>query len=165
MLDPVLTSRRRGRAVAQALSPAAMPAGMAAGQRTGAGPDRRASTGSSPGPPHPSSPMPYLALFLAILAEAIGTAALQACEQFTRPLPSLAALLGYGLAFYLLSVTLRSMNVGIVYAIWSGVGIVLIALIGRFAFGQRLDLPALLGIGLILAGVLVIHLFSATATR
>lgn len=109
--------------------------------------------------------MHYLYLFAAIIAETIGTTALQASHQFTRPTPSVVVVIAYGLAFYLLSLSLRVMPVGIVYAIWSGLGIVAIAAIGFVAFGQRLDMPAVAGIGLILAGILVIHLFSGSATH
>ncbi|MCL6282158.1 SMR family transporter [Ruegeria sp. 2012CJ41-6] len=105
----------------------------------------------------------YFILLLAVIAETIGTTALQASHQFTRFWPSVTVVVGYGLAFYLMSLTLKVMPVGIVYAIWSGLGILLIALIGFVAFGQRLDWPALLGLALIIAGILVIHLFSASA--
>lgn len=105
-------------------------------------------------------PIQYIYLTLAVIAETIGTSAVQASQQFTRLGPSLLVLLSYGVSFYLLGQTLKYMPVGLVYAIWAGVGIVLIALIGLIVFGQRLDLPAVLGIGLIVAGVLVIHLFS-----
>ena len=105
----------------------------------------------------------YLILFLAIAAETIGTTALQASQQFTRLWPSVLVVIAYVVSFWLLSLTLKTMPVGIVYAIWSGLGIVLIALIGLTVFGQRLDLPAILGMGLILTGILVIHLFSNTA--
>jgi small multidrug resistance pump len=108
-------------------------------------------------------PLHYLWLVLAIVAETVGTTALQASQQFTRLVPSLLVVAGYGTAFYLLSLVLRHMPVGVVYAVWSGLGVISIAVIGRVAFGQRLDAPALLGIALILAGVLVIHLFSRTA--
>ena len=107
----------------------------------------------------------WLTLFLAVLAETVGTTALEASKQFTRPLPSLVVVLGYAIAFWLLSLTLRTMPVGVVYGIWSGLGVVLIALIGWLVFGQRLDLWAILGLALILSGVLVIHLFSETATK
>ncbi len=105
-------------------------------------------------------PKPYLLLFFAVLAETIGTSALQASNQFTRLLPSVLVVVAYALSFYLLGKTLAFMPVGIVYAIWSGLGIVLIAAIGYFVFGQTLDLPAMFGISLILIGILVIHLFS-----
>lgn len=109
--------------------------------------------------------MPYLILALAVLAETIGTSALQASQQFTRPLPSVLVVISYGVAFYLLTLVLRSMPVGIAYAMWSGLGIVLIAIIGRVIFGQRLDLPAILGMAMILGGILVIHLFSNSASH
>lgn len=108
-------------------------------------------------------PQPYLLLVLAVLAETIGTSALQASQQFTRVMPSVLVVVAYGVSFYLLGKTLAFMPVGIVYAIWSGLGIVLIAAIGYVIFGQTLDLPAILGISLILMGILVIHLFSKTA--
>jgi small multidrug resistance pump len=107
--------------------------------------------------------MPYLTLILAVFAETIGTTALQASQQFTRPLPSLIVVLAYGAAFYLLAIALRTFPVGIAYAIWSGLGIVFIAAIGLIVFGQKLDLPAILGMGMILGGILVIHLFSQTS--
>jgi small multidrug resistance pump len=110
-------------------------------------------------------PNAYLLLFAAILAETIGTAALQASQQFTRPLPSILVVLGYATSFYLLALVLRTIPVGVAYAIWSGLGIVLIALIGVAVFGQRLDLPAVAGMAMVVAGILVIHLFSKTATH
>ncbi len=108
-------------------------------------------------------PTVYLILFLAILAETAGTTALQASQQFTRPLPSIIVVVAYALSFYLLALTLKTMPVGIVYAIWSGLGIVFIAAIGYVIFGQKLDLPAVLGTGMILAGIVVIQLFSRSA--
>ncbi|QFU08551.1 Multidrug transporter EmrE [Rhodobacteraceae bacterium THAF1] len=107
--------------------------------------------------------MPYLYLVLAVAAETIGTSALQASQQFTRLGPSVLVVLGYTVAFYFLSLTLRSLPVGVAYAMWSGLGILLISLIGWVVFGQRLDMPAILGMGLILAGIVVIQLFSNTA--
>ena len=104
--------------------------------------------------------MPYLYLALAITAEVIGTSALQASQQFTRLGPSLVVLAGYGIAFYFLSLVLSGMSLGPVYAIWSGLGIVLVGLAGWLIFDQRPDLPALLGMALIVAGVLVINLLS-----
>lgn len=106
--------------------------------------------------------MTYLYLFIAIVSEVVATSALKASEGFTRLWPSVIVVAGYGLAFFCLSLTLRAMPVGIAYALWSGIGIVLIAAVGWIAFRQSLDLPALFGIGLILAGVLVINLFSRT---
>jgi small multidrug resistance pump len=109
--------------------------------------------------------MTYLYLAIAIVAEVIGTSALKAAEGFTRPLPSLVVIVGYGTAFYFLSLALKVIPVGIAYAIWSGVGVALITLIGWLLFKQRLDAPALLGLALIVAGVVVIHFFSGATPR
>lgn len=106
--------------------------------------------------------MPQLALAVAIVCEVIATAALKSSDGFTRLWPSLLVVAGYAVAFYALSIALRAIPVGVAYAIWSGVGIVGIALIGWGVFRQTLDAPALIGIGLILAGVLVLNLFSAS---
>jgi small multidrug resistance pump len=106
--------------------------------------------------------MGKLYLAVAIISEVIGTSALKASAGFSRPLPILIVVLGYGMAFYFLSLTLRTVPVGIAYAIWSGVGIVLITLIGMLWFRQSLDLPALLGMALIVLGVVVINFFSTT---
>ncbi|MBB6558751.1 small multidrug resistance pump [Acidovorax soli] len=102
----------------------------------------------------------YALLGVAIVSEVIGTSALKASDGFTRLGPSAITVVTYGLSFYLLSLTLRTLPVGIAYAIWSGVGIVLISVVGWLAFGQKLDLPAVIGLGLIIAGVLVVNLFS-----
>ncbi|KJZ20038.1 DMT family transporter [Loktanella sp. S4079] len=110
-------------------------------------------------------PLHYIHLILAIITETIGTSALQASAQFTRFWPSVLVVVSYAASFYLLALALKVMPVGILYAIWSGLGIVLIAAIGYAIFGQKLDLPAVLGIALILAGILVIHLFSNTSTH
>lgn len=107
--------------------------------------------------------MPYLILAFAVLAETIGTTALQASQQFTRVGPTIIVILAYGAAFYLLGIALKYFPVGIAYAIWSGLGIVLIAAIGLVVFGQKLDLAAILGMGFILTGIIVIHLFSDTS--
>ncbi|MBD2704609.1 multidrug efflux SMR transporter [Spirosoma sp. BT702] len=106
--------------------------------------------------------MKYLYLLIAIIAEVIATSALNASNQFTKWVPSLITLVGYGVAFYFLSLTLRSMPIGIVYAVWSGVGIVLVALVGIVVFKQVPDLPAIIGMGLIIAGVLIMNLLSKT---
>ena len=108
-------------------------------------------------------PLHYIFLIFAIIAETIGTTALQASQQFTRFWPSVLVVIAYGLSFYLLAQTLRVMPVGVVYAMWSGLGIVMITAIGYLVLGQRLDLPAVIGIGMILCGILVIHLFSRTS--
>ena len=105
----------------------------------------------------------YLYLGTAVAAEVIATSALKASDGFTRLLPSLVVVVGYGIAFYFLSLVLKTVPVGVAYAIWSGAGIVLIGLIGWLALKQPLDLPAMLGMGLIIAGVAVIQLFSRTA--
>jgi small multidrug resistance pump len=104
--------------------------------------------------------MNWIYLLLAIAAEVVATSALKASESFTKLGPSMVVVLGYSAAFYLLSLTFRTMPVGVVYAIWSGVGIVLISLVGWIAFRQHLDAAALVGIGLIIAGVAVINLLS-----
>jgi small multidrug resistance pump len=104
--------------------------------------------------------MPYLYLAIAIVSEVIGTSALKATEGFTRLAPSAIVVVGYGVSFYFLSLALKSLPVGVAYAIWSGVGVALITLIGWLAFGQRLDAPALAGIALIVGGVVVIRFFS-----
>lgn len=107
--------------------------------------------------------MATLHLALAILLEVIATSALAATQGFTRLLPSVVVVLGYGGAFYFLSLALRAWPVGIAYALWSGIGVVLVSAAGWVLYGQRLDAAAVLGIGLILAGVLVINLLSGSA--
>jgi len=99
-------------------------------------------------------------LGLAIACEVVATSSLKATEGFIRPLPTLLTLAGYGVAFWALSVAIRTIPVGIAYAIWCGVGIIAITAIAWIFLKQRLDLPALIGMALILAGVLVINLFS-----
>lgn len=109
--------------------------------------------------------MTWVFLSLAIFAEVIATSFLKSSEGFSRLGPSIVVVLGYAAAFYLLSLTLKSIPVGVAYAVWSGVGIVLVAAIGWFVFGQRLDLPALLGMAMIIAGVIVINVFSSTVPK
>jgi small multidrug resistance pump len=104
--------------------------------------------------------MTYLLLVVAIAFEVIAKSALKATEGFTRLGPSIVTIFGYSLAFHFLSLTLKTMPVGIVYAVWSGAGVVLIAAIGWVYYRQSIDLPGLIGIALILAGVLVVNLFS-----
>ncbi|MEZ3500351.1 multidrug efflux SMR transporter [Pantoea sp. KPR_PJ] len=106
--------------------------------------------------------MSYVYLFIAIVAEVIATSSLKASESFTRLWPSVVTVAGYIIAFYFLTLVLRTMPTGIAYAIWSGVGIVLISAVGWIVFKQKLDLPAMLGLALIIAGVLVVNLFSKT---
>ncbi len=112
-----------------------------------------------------SSLSAYATLLGAILLEVIGTSALQGSQQFSRLWPSLLTLCCYAGSFYCLSLTLRHVPVGLAYAMWSGIGIVLISLIGYLLYGQKLDLPALAGIGLIIAGVLVINLLSKSTVH
>lgn len=107
----------------------------------------------------------YLWLAGAIISEVIGTSALKASDQFTRLVPSLITVAAFVCAFYCLSVTLRTIPVGIAYAIWSGIGIVLISVIALVLFGQKLDMPALIGMALIIAGVVVINLFSRSTAH
>ncbi|HDV4082505.1 TPA: multidrug efflux SMR transporter [Pseudomonas aeruginosa] len=103
----------------------------------------------------------YLYLAIAIAAEVVATTSLKAVAGFSKPLPPLLLVVGgYVLAFSMLVLVMRTLPVGVVYAIWSGLGIVLVSLVAMFVYGQRLDPAALLGIGLIIAGVLVIQLFS-----
>ena len=107
--------------------------------------------------------MNWIYLLIAILAEVAGTTALKASAGFTRPVPVLITAVGYGIAFFFLALTLRTIPMGVAYAVWSGIGIVLIALVGWLGFRQSLDVPALIGLGLIIAGVVVINGFSNTA--
>lgn len=107
----------------------------------------------------------WLYLSIAIGSEVIATSALKASEGFSRPWPSLIVVGGYAAAFYCLSLTLRTIPIGVVYAIWSGVGIALIALIGWLLFGQALDAGAIVGMGLIIAGVVVLNVFSKTVAH
>lgn len=104
--------------------------------------------------------MNYAYLALAIVAEVVATSCLKWSEGFTRLWPSVVTVLGYGIAFYFLSLTLRTIPTGIAYAIWSGVGVVLIVTVAWLFQGQKLDAPAIVGIGLIIAGVAVMNLFS-----
>ena len=107
--------------------------------------------------------MGYLYLSIAIVAEVVATSALNASQGFTRLWPSVATVVGYSIAFYALSLTLRTIPMGIAYAVWAGVGIVLIALVGALFFKQIPDLPAMLGMGFIIAGVVLVTLVSSTA--
>ncbi len=104
----------------------------------------------------------WLFLAIAIVSEVVATSALKASDGFTRFVPSSVVVVGYALAFYCLSLTLRTIPIGVVYAIWSGVGIALISIIGWLVFHQRLDTPAIVGICLIIAGVVVLNVFSSS---
>ena len=106
--------------------------------------------------------MVYIYLALAIIAEVAATSALKASEEFTRLVPSLIVIVGYGVAFYLLTLVLRVIPVGVTYAIWSGLGIVLVTVVGIFLYKQIPDLPAIIGMALIVSGVVVINVFSKT---
>lgn len=106
--------------------------------------------------------MAYLYLAIAIISEVVGTAALKASEEFTRLVPSLIVVFGYALAFYFLTLTLRTIPVGIAYALWAGVGIVLICIVSWILYKQTLDAPAIIGVGLIAAGVILINGFSGS---
>lgn len=105
----------------------------------------------------------WLFLSIAIVAEVIATTALKSSEGFSRLLPSVVVVVGYLIAFYFLSLTLRTIPVGVAYAVWSGVGLVLVALVGWVLYGQKLDLATLSGMGMIMAGILVINLFSISS--
>lgn len=107
----------------------------------------------------------WLFLGVAIIAEVIATSFLKASEGFTKWVPSLIVAVGYLIAFYFLALSLKQIPIGIAYAVWAGLGVVLIALTSWIFYGQKLDWPAVLGIGLILAGVLIINLFSKTASH
>lgn len=109
--------------------------------------------------------MSYLYLFIAIVAEVAATSALKSAEGFTRLIPSVVVVAGYCVAFFFLSLTLRVLPVGIAYAIWSGIGIVLVSGIAWIYYGQHLDLPAIIGLSLIIAGVMVINLMSKSVAH
>jgi small multidrug resistance pump len=109
--------------------------------------------------------MHWLYLITAIVAEVIGTSALKAADGFTRPGPSIVVVIAYGVSFLFLSLTLRTLPIGVAYAVWSGVGVVLVTIVAWFLYQQRLDWPAVAGIALILAGVLVLNLFSSVSAH
>ena len=103
---------------------------------------------------------PWVLLTIAIVAEVIATSSLKLSDGFTRLWPSVVVVEGYGVSFYFLSVTMRSIPIGVIYAIWSGLGVVLVTLVGWLVFKQNLDLPALVGISLIIAGVVIMNVWS-----
>jgi len=109
--------------------------------------------------------MHWLCLAIAIVAEVVGTSFLKASAGFTKPVPTVMVAVGYGLAFFFLSLTVDKVPVGIAYAVWSGAGVTLIAAIGWLFLGQKLDGPAIVGMGLIVAGVVVLNLFSKSAAH
>lgn len=106
--------------------------------------------------------MPWLYLLVAIAGEVVGTTALKASDGFTRAGPAALVVIGYAVAFYFLALVLRTIPLGVTYAIWAGVGVAAVTLIGWVVYGQRLDPPAVLGIGLIVAGVVVLNVWSST---
>lgn len=107
----------------------------------------------------------WLFLFIAIIAEVIATSALKSSEGFTKPIASIVVVLGYMIAFYCLSLTLKTIPVGIAYAVWSGVGIVLITTVAWFEFDQKLDVWGIVGIALIMSGVLILNLLSKMSSH
>ena len=107
----------------------------------------------------------WVYLFLAIMSEVIATASLKSTEGFTKPIPSIIVLIGYCAAFYFLSLTLDTISIGVAYAIWSGVGVATITVVSYFLYDQKIDLAGILGIGLIIAGVIVLRLFSESAVE
>ncbi len=104
----------------------------------------------------------YIYLAIAIAAEVVATTSMKAISGFSKPLPLILVITGYGLAFWMLTLVVRSIPVGIAYALWAGLGIVLVSIAAAFLYNQKLDLPAMLGMGLIVAGVVVIQLFSGS---
>ena len=109
--------------------------------------------------------MTYLYLSIAIIAEVVATSALKASEQFTQLIPSIVVVIGYGVAFYFLTLVLRVIPIGITYAVWSGLGIVLVAVVGFFLYKQTPDIPAIIGMSLIVLGVVIINVFSKTISH
>ncbi|MEH6824798.1 MAG: multidrug efflux SMR transporter [Motiliproteus sp.] len=107
----------------------------------------------------------WIFLSIAITAEVVATSALKASEGFTKPLPTLSVALGYAVAFYFLSLTLRTIPVGIAYAIWAGLGVVLITLVGWLQFDQKMDPAAIIGMGFIVTGVIIMNVFSTVVSH
>ncbi len=109
--------------------------------------------------------MAYLYLAVAIVAEVIATSALKASEEFTKLYPSLIVVIGYSIAFYFMTLVLRTIPIGITYAVWSGLGIVLVTIIGIVLYKEVPDIPAVIGMGFIIAGVAIIHIFSGSVKQ
>jgi len=109
--------------------------------------------------------MAYLYLTIAIIAEVAATSSLKASTEFTKLFPSLIVIVGYGVAFYFMTLVLRTIPLGITYAIWSGVGIILVAIVGALLYKQIPDVPAIIGMGLIISGVVIIHMYSKTVSH
>jgi small multidrug resistance pump len=113
---------------------------------------------------HEDYPMTaYYYLAIAICAEVIATVSMKAVKGFSTPLPLILVIVGYSIAFWMLTLVVRSVPVGVAYAVWAGMGIVMVSVAALFIYGQKLDVPAMLGMGLIVLGVVVIQLFSKTA--
>ncbi|MBL0715953.1 MAG: multidrug efflux SMR transporter [Desulfosarcina sp.] len=108
--------------------------------------------------------MAYIYLAIAIIAEVVATSALKASAEFSKLYPSLLVVVGYCVAFYFMTLVLRTIPIGITYAVWSGAGIVLVAIVGALLYKQIPDIPAIIGMGLIISGVVVIHVFSKTVS-
>jgi len=106
--------------------------------------------------------MSYIYLAIAIFGEVIGTSALKASDEFTKLMPSVITVVSYAVAFYFMTLALRTIPLGITYAIWSGAGIILISVVGIFLYKQVPDLPAIIGMGFIVAGIVIINIFSKT---
>ena len=106
--------------------------------------------------------MAYLYLAITIIAEVTATSALKASEEFTKLIPSIIVLIGYGISFYFMTLILRTIPIGITYALWSGLGIVLVTIVGIFLYKQIPDTAAVIGMSLIVSGVVIIHIFSKT---
>jgi len=109
--------------------------------------------------------MSYLYLAIAVVSEVIATSSLKASVEFTKLFPSLIVVVGYGVAFYFMTLVLRTLPIGITYAVWSGFGIVLVAIVGALLYKQVPDLPAIIGMGLIVLGVVIINVFSKTVSH
>lgn len=108
--------------------------------------------------------MAYIYLAMAVVAEVIATSALKASEEFTKLTPSLISIVGYGVTFYLITLVFRTIPVGITYALWAGMGIILVTLVGAILFKQIPDTPAMIGMGFIVTGVVIINVFSKTSS-
>ena len=107
----------------------------------------------------------WVALAIAIVAEVIATSTMKSTNEFTRFWPSVVVVLGYGIGFYCMAISLRVLPVGIMYAIWAGMGIVLVSIVGWVVYKQALDIAAIIGIGLIIAGVIMINVFSESISH
>ncbi len=109
--------------------------------------------------------MPYIFLAVAIIAEVAATSALKACDGFTKLIPSIVVVVGYGVAFYCLTIVLQTIPIGITYAVWGGIGIVLVAIVGMVHYKQVPDIPAIIGMALIISGVVVINVLSKVVSH